>query len=124
MGFKRMLLLSAHGPEFPEYASYAARKVSKRTGMKVLCVRAYDLLKRSEIEEMTGEPYIHGAPCETSLMLLFRPELVSLEEVREGAMNGLLSSRPSFTPKEGGSFTLGILGKQALKWERGCASSL
>ena len=78
-GVKRMLIFNSHGGQ-PQVADIVARDLRVRLEMFVATVSWWQLagLQRyfSENELRNG---IHGGAVETSLMLYFRPDLVSME---------------------------------------------
>jgi creatinine amidohydrolase len=78
-GVRRMLILNSHGGQ-PQIADIVARDLRVRLGMFVATASWWQLggLERffSKNELKHG---IHGGAVETSLMLHFRPDLVSME---------------------------------------------
>ena len=81
-GVRRMLILNSHGGQ-PQLADIVARDLRVRLGMFV-ATAAWWQLDELQNDFSAGELRhgIHGGALETSLMLHFRPDLVSMDLAR------------------------------------------
>lgn len=107
-GIRRMLILNSHGGQ-PQIADIVARDLRVRLGMFVATAAWWQVgeLQRdfSENELRHG---IHGGAIETSLMLHFRPDLVSMDLARNFVSLGeTLEKEFRFLRPEGGGVGFG-----------------
>jgi creatinine amidohydrolase len=81
-GVRRMLIFNSHGGQ-PQIADIVARDLRVRLGMFVATASWWQIgMLEHDFSENELRNGIHGGAIETSLMLHFRPELVSLDRAR------------------------------------------
>ncbi len=88
--FKRIIIISAHGPGFHQFVKEACKEIARKFEVKILYVHVWELITKEELVELTQDKFIHGACAETSLILYLRPELVKLERVKEEGLKEIL----------------------------------
>jgi len=84
-GAKRLLIINYHGGN-TEPIKLAANKIQREIGLKVYAVNWTQFGRDLIVEWAKSEDWGHACEHETSMMLLFRPDLVRKDKIRKPKM--------------------------------------